>query len=285
MKTYLDLIEKVLSEGEFRQNRTGTPSFSLFGEHFKHDLRSGFPLLTTKHVPFKSIIGELVGFIEGATTAARFRELGCNVWNQNANENQAWLANPYRKGEDDLGPIYGAQWRKWKGSAFISNHGSLVYPCIDQLQNLIDSINTDPFGRRHIVSAWNPAVMDRVALPACHVFFQCYVSRDGHIDMQMYQRSADLFLGVPFNIASYSALLTLIGAMTGLQPRMLHISFGDLHIYENHFDQCMLQVGREPRRLPELTIASKFHFDNLVPDAFQLHGYDPHPAIKAPMAV
>lgn len=279
MKIYQEMLSYVLACGERRINRTGIDTLGVFGAVFEHDCRTGFPLLTTKRVPFKAVIAELCGFLEGATSAARFRELGTKIWDQNANENKAWLANPNRKGEDDLGRIYGAQWRSW-----FADGGSSIF-AIDQIQNLIDGLINDPQSRRHIVTAWNPGEVGKMALPPCHILFQCNVTNDNHLDLMMYQRSADLFLGVPFNIASYAALLHFLAHCAQLRPGKLHIVFGDLHIYENHIEQCSLQVSREPRILPELTIAPRFALHNICPEAFQLHGYDPHDAIKADMAV
>ncbi len=275
MKEYIRLVQNVLHRGERRPNRTGTPVIGLFSENFTHDLRDGYPLLTSKAMNYRSIFAELVGFLRGYTSAADFRQLGTNIWNRNANEDTGWLANPARKGEDDLGPIYGSQWRGWRD-------GSLR---IDQFTNLIDGLRNDPYGRRHLVSAWNVADMGRMALPPCHVLFQCYVSNDGHLDLQMYQRSCDVFLGLPFNIASYAALTHLIASLTGLKPRMLHIVTGDTHVYVDHIEKALEQCARSFMALPELTIG---HVENLAevhPGTFQVHGYESHPALSAPMAV
>lgn len=275
MKSLLDLYSKTLGTGEARPDRTGTGVVGRFATLLEHDLRDGFPATTTKKLNYRAVFAELAGFIEGATSAARFRQLGTKIWDQNANENEAWLRNPVRKGEDDLGRVYGAQWRFWKGEGVE----------VDQLQELIDSINNDPYGRRHLVTAWNPAENKNMALPPCHILFQCYVSNDGHLDMLMYMRSVDLFLGLPFNIASYAALLHLIAKLTNKKPRRLTQVLGDYHIYANHVEQVKLQIEREPLALPELTIANITSLDQVTPETFQLHGYEHHPPIAAPMAV
>lgn len=304
MHSYTGLVHQVLNNGTRRPNRTGIDTISVFGAFFVHDMADGFPLLTTKKMAFGPIIGELCGFLKGVTSAADFREFGAKIWDDNANKNEAWLANPFREGEDDLGPVYGAQWRRWEDRrlALTKNEatryeaagyefecsgygGSAVYVRhIDQMQELIDGIKKDPFGRRHIVTAWNPADLDKVALPACHTGFQCNVS-DGYLDLQWNQRSADLFLGVPFNIASYGALLCVLAHLTDLKPGRLSASFGDLHIYVNHLDQIQEQITREPKALPELTLGPIMSIDDVTPDKFHLHGYESHPALKGAMAV
>lgn len=280
MEQYTKLLADTLYTGEERNDRTGVGTIGTFSRSLSFDLRDGYPLVTTKKVNYRAVFAELAGFIEGATSAARFRELGTKIWDQNANENEAWLSNPYRRGTDDLGPIYGAQWRNW-----IANDDGRTYSVIDQLQNLIDGILADPYDRAHIVSGWNPAVHDRVALRPCHVMFQCYVGNEGFLDMAVVMRSVDLFLGLPFNIASYAALLHLIAKLTNLKPRHLTYQLGDCHIYKNHVDQVVEQIARKPMALPELTVANIADLSEVTPDIFQVHGYESHPAIFAPMAV
>jgi thymidylate synthase len=316
MRSYIELAERVLRDGEMRPNRTGINTLSVFGGFLSHDIaKDGFPLLSTKRVPFNSVIAELMGFIHGVTSAAAFRQYGTKIWDANANENHAWLANPFRKGTDDLGPVYGNQWRRWIDIQLV-NDGSpgsrqqaealeqsgyelrgdfeedspcrtaVYFKVIDQMYDLIEGIKNNPYGRAHVVTAWNPGVLDKVALPACHFAFQCYVRGD-YLDLQFHMRSADLFLGVPFNLASYAALLTLLAAMTGKIAGRLTATFGDLHIYENHLDQIKEQITREPRPLPRVTV-------EIDPDAelldmggaaFTLDNYVHHPALHGKMAV
>lgn len=284
MESYHDIVRSVLMDGELRQNRTGTPTVSVFGGIWQHDLQTGFPLLTTKQMSLKPIIAELVGFIHGVTNAADFRHLGCKIWDANANDPglpgspNAWLANPHREGPDDLGRIYGAQWRNWRGPGEFGER-------IDQLQNLINGIKKDPNGRRHIVSAWNPGELDRMALPPCHILFQCYVRAGRYLDLQLYMRSIDVGLGLPYNMASYAAMTYMLAMLTDLVPGRLSICFGDLHIYENHIPQLTEQITREPMALPELTLRRINSLDDVCTDAFQLHGYESHPPIKMVMAV
>jgi len=312
MQAYLQLVQKVLALGEQRPNRTEVEGTGLFGDSLAYDLREGFPLPTTKSVNFKAVMAELRGFLAGATSAAAFRQFGTKIWDANANETPSWVQNPHRKGEDDLGKIYGYQWRKMDSIKIVQNvtpndmlagtdlikrgyrvinifeaggvSQFVMQKSIDQMQELIDGIKANPYGRRHIVTAWNPNDLMEMALPPCHSFFQCYVTTDGYLDLQMYQRSADLFLGVPFNIASYAALLMILAELTGLKPRMLKLVFGDLHIYDNHRDQCETQLMRMPRELPEATICMLDSLDTIPEDAIQIHGYEPDAAIPAPMA-
>jgi thymidylate synthase len=317
MKAYHDLCRNTLRHGTLRPNRTGTPAMGIFGTEFVHDLQTGFPLLTTKQMDIRKVEAELVWFIEGGTNAARLRELGTKIWDDNANGTEGWLANPHRKGTDDCGPIYGAQWRKYehieivKGEylqpcpllhAFLDdgyrimtsytdtddNHCYVVRKEIDQLQNLIDGIKADPYGRRHIVSSWNVGKLDKVALPACHAMFQCYVREDKkgvrYLDLKMTQRSADSLLGIPFNIASYAMLTHLLAMLTDLKPGILTLSFGDLHIYENHLAQIWTQLSRTPMALPELTVRRVNSLDEVTTGMFQLHGYESHPPLPGKMA-
>ncbi|MGN6101197.1 MAG: thymidylate synthase [Devosia sp.] len=264
MRQYLQLLNAVLTEGVDRSDRTGTGTRSLFGYQLRFDLGRGFPLLTTKKLHLRSIIYELLWFLRGDTNVAYLREHGVSIWDEWADEN------------GDLGPVYGSQWRSWP-----DGHGGTI----DQIANVVRSIRTNPNSRRHIVTAWNPAEVDDMALPPCHCLFQFYVA-EGRLSCQLYQRSADVFLGVPFNIASYALLTEMMAQVTGLKPGFFIHSFGDVHLYANHFEQAKLQLTREPRPLPRLTLNPDRHdifgFDY---EDFQITGYEPHAAIKAPVAV
>jgi len=264
MRQYQDLLQDVLDNGTDRPDRTGTGTRSVFGRQTRFDLGKGFPLLTTKKLHIKSIVYELLWFLRGETNVRWLQERGVRIWNEWADEN------------GDLGPVYGSQWRSWP-----DGRGGTI----DQIANVVNSIKTKPDSRRHIVTAWNPAEVDEMALPPCHCLFQFYVA-DGKLSCQLYQRSADLFLGVPFNIASYALLTEMMAQVTGLQPGEFVHSFGDLHLYHNHFDQVRLQLSREPRPLPRLTINpdKRDIFDFQFED-FMITGYDPHPSIKAEIAV
>lgn len=281
MENYRNLIYRVLTGGEWKTNRTAQPSLSLFGAHLEFDLREGFPLLSLKYVPFGSVIGELVGFVRGCTNVHDFQDFGTKVWNGNA-ESEYWQANPNNRGRGDLGRIYGAQWRGWK-----AKDDGRTYSIIDQLQNLVDGLINDPFSRRHIVTAWNPAELDEMALPPCHILFQCNVSPDGFLDLMMYQRSADLFLGVPFNIASYAALLMYLGKLTNLRPRRLVMSMGDVHLYENQIEAAhtLLERGTKPLAKVQVLANPGDSLDSIVPGQFVLTDYAYHPAIPVPMVV
>lgn len=245
-------------------DRTGTGTRSLFGAQLRYDLSQGFPLVTTKKVHLRSIIHELLWFLKGETNTRYLKENGVSIWDEWADEN------------GDLGPVYGAQWRSWRAPDGRT---------IDQISQVVEQIKKNPDSRRLIVSAWNPGEIDRMALAPCHAFFQFYVA-DGRLSCQLYQRSADFFLGVPFNIASYALLTLMIAQVTGLQPGDFVHTFGDLHLYSNHLEQAKLQLSREPRPLPIMKIHSgvKDLFDFKFED-FELVGYDPHPGIKAPVAV
>jgi len=264
MRQYLDLMRTILETGVDRQDRTGTGTRSIFGHQMRFDLREGFPLVTTKKIHVKSVIYELLWFLRGETNVRWLQERGVKIWDQWADEN------------GDLGPVYGSQWRSWP-----DGHGGTI----DQIANVIENIKTRPDSRRHIVSAWNPAEVDEMALPPCHCLFQFYVA-DGRLSCQLYQRSGDVFLGVPFNIASYALLTLMVAQVTRLQPGEFVHSFGDVHLYANHFDQAREQLQRRPRELPRMTLnpdrTSIFDFDF---DDFMLTGYDPHPHIKAEVAV
>ncbi|WP_055045161.1 thymidylate synthase [Devosia sp. A16] len=264
MRQYLDLLRDVLDNGTDRPDRTGTGTRSVFGRQTRFDLGKGFPLLTTKKLHIKSIIYELLWFLRGETNVRWLQERGVRIWNEWADEN------------GDLGPVYGSQWRSWP-----DGHGGTI----DQIANVVNSIKTKPDSRRHIVTAWNPAEVDDMALPPCHCLFQFYVA-DGRLSCQLYQRSADLFLGVPFNIASYALLTEMMAQVTGLEPGEFVHSFGDLHLYHNHFEQVRLQLSRDPRPLPRLRINPDKHdiFDFEFED-FTITDYDAHPSIKAEIAV
>lgn len=264
MKQYLDLLNRVLTEGVDRPDRTGTGTRSVFGHQMRFDLSEGFPLLTTKKLHLKSIIYELLWFLRGDTNVAYLQEHGVRIWNEWADEN------------GDLGPVYGRQWRSWP---------DVDGGTIDQISQAVETIKNDPSSRRIIVSAWNVAELPKMHLAPCHAMFQFYVA-DGRLSMQLYQRSADIFLGVPFNIASYALLLQMMAQVTGLQPGHFVHTLGDAHIYHNHMDQVRLQLTREPRKLPQMTlnpgVKSIFDFDY---NDFTLEGYDPHPHIKGVVSV
>jgi len=264
MRQYLDLMRHVLDHGVVKTDRTGTGTLSVFGYQMRFDLESGFPLLTTKKLHLKSIIHELLWFLSGDTNIRYLRENGVRIWDEWADAN------------GDLGPVYGAEWRSWPAADGRS---------IDQIAQVVDQIRRTPDSRRLIVTAWNPADVDRQALPPCHCLFQFYVA-GGQLSCQLYQRSADIFLGVPFNIASYALLTMMMAQVTGLRPGSFVHTLGDAHLCRNHLDQAWLQLGRDPRTLPVMRInpevGSIFDF---VYDDFTLESYDPHPHIKAEVAV
>lgn len=264
MKQYLNLIQHVMEHGTLKADRTGTGTRSVFGYQLRCNLEDGFPLLTTKKVHLKSIIYELLWFLKGDTNVRYLQEHGVRIWNEWADEN------------GELGPVYGHQWRSWP-----DYEGGTI----DQIAKVVEDIKNNPNSRRHIVSAWNVAEVNRMALPPCHSLFQFYVA-DGKLSLQLYQRSADLFLGVPFNIASYALLLMMVAQVTGLKPGEFVHTFGDAHIYTNHFEQVQLQLTREPRKLPvmKLNPEVKDLLDFTYED-FTLEGYDPHPAIKGIVSV
>lgn len=264
MKPYLDLLQHILTSGVKKSDRTGVGTISTFGYQMRFDLGAGFPLLTTKKVHLKSVIYELLWFLRGDTNIKYLKEHGVSIWDEWADE----------RGE--LGPVYSKQWRSWAAADGRT---------IDQISNLINMIKTNPESRRLIVSAWNVADIDKMALPPCHCLFQFYVQA-GKLSCQLYQRSADVFLGVPFNIASYALLTLMVAQVTGLKPGEFIHTFGDVHIYLNHLEQVNLQLTREPKKLPVMKLNPEvkdifsFRFED-----FQLENYDPHPAIKAPVAV
>jgi len=264
MRAYLDLLQRILDEGVHKGDRTGTGTRSVFGHQMRFDLSQGFPLVTTKKLHLKSIVHELLWFLAGDTNIATLNAVGVSIWNEWADEN------------GDLGPVYGHQWRSWAAPDGRT---------IDQISWLVNEIRRNPDSRRLIVSAWNPADIDRMALPPCHCLFQFYVA-DGKLSCQLYQRSADVFLGVPFNIASYALLTMMMAQVTDLEPGDFIHSFGDVHLYNNHFDQAREQLSRAPRALPVMRINPEVRsiFD-FVYDDFTLENYDPHPHIKAEVAV
>lgn len=264
MKAYLDLLEHILQKGVQKEDRTGTGTKSCFGYQMRMDLSEGFPLLTTKKMYYKSMVHELLWFLKGETNLKYLHDNDVHMW------------DPWADEQGELGPVYGKQWRSWSTADGQS---------IDQISNLVNLIKTEPDSRRIILSAWNVGEIDQMALPPCHCLFQFYVA-DQKLSCQLYQRSADVFLGVPFNIASYSLLTMMMAQVTDLQPGEFIHTFGDVHIYNNHFDQVREQLSREPRALPKLELnpAVKDIFKFTYAD-FKLIDYNPHPAIKAPIAV
>lgn len=264
MKQYHDLLDFIINNGMIKKDRTGTGTVSIFGYQMQFDLSDGFPLVTTKKVHFKSVVYELLWFLKGCTNVKYLQDNGVSIWDE-------WAS-----ADGELGPVYGKQWRSWQGPDGRT---------IDQIAQLIDQIKRNPDSRRLIVSAWNVADIDRMALPPCHVLFQFYVS-EGNLSCQLYQRSADVFLGVPFNIASYALLTMMIAQVTQLKPHRLIISLGDAHLYLNHISQALIQLSREPRPLPQLVINPAVKdIDAFRYEDFELVGYYPYPAIKAKVSV
>lgn len=324
MKQYLDLVRTVLDSGTWQENRTGIRTISIPGAMLRFDLqKDGFPAITTKRLAFKSVIGELIGFLRASRSAAEFRALGCKVWDQNANENAEWLANPYRLGEDDLGPVYGVQWRQWpayklldadnkdqikdaqkRGFRLISAVNDegvdkvLMYKAIDQLRDCLDTIVNNPGSRRILFHGWNCADLDAIALPACHLLYQFLPNQTTkEISLCLYIRSNDLGLGTPFNLAEAAALLHVVGRLTGYKPKWFTYFIGDAHIYENHLDMLNEQMTRTPYaapqlvlsdRIPDYAITGKYEpewLEKLEPGDFCLANYEHHAPISAPMAV
>lgn len=281
MKQYLDALREVLENGIDRKDRTGTGTRALFGMQLRFDMEKGFPAMTTKKLPWKSVASELLWFIEGSNDERRLAEILHGT--RDADKNTIWTANanadywkPKAKFEGDLGRVYGVQWRKWK-----TPKGKEI----DQLKNAIAMIKNDPTSRRIIVNAWNPGEIEEMALPPCHTFFQFFVAND-RLSLQMYQRSCDMFLGVPFNIASYSLLLHMVAQVTNLKPGEFVHTLGDAHIYHNHFSQVKEQLSRKPLSLPSLKLNKSIKdIDDFRMEDIELIGYESHPPIKAPMAV
>jgi thymidylate synthase len=280
VKQYLDLLRLVLEKGRERSDRTGTGTLGIFGHQMRIDLREGFPLLTTKKVFFRAIVHELLWFLRGETHVRSLKEVGVTIWDEWATAEQTAR---FGRGEGDLGPIYGHQWRNF--GATRRPDGTYDPDGFDQIARLVDQIRTNPNSRRLLVSGWNPAEAEEVALPPCHTLFQFHV-QDGELSCQLYQRSGDVFLGVPFNIASYALLTHLVAQVTGLRAGDFVHTFGDAHLYKNHLEQARLQLSRDPRPLPRLRLAphvrelSEFRFEDVT-----IEGYDPHPAIKADVSV
>ena len=286
MKTYLDALHHVLMNGTVREDRTGVGTVGVFGMQQRYDLSKGFPAVTTKRLAFKACLSELLWFIEGSGDERRLREIlhgsrdseKSTIWTANA-EADYWL--PKAKFKGDLGRVYGVQWRDWR-----RYQGPGKNETVDQLLTLIEGIKKDPYGRRHILTAWNPGELDSIALPPCHCFAQFYVSADNKLSCQMYQRSCDMFLGVPFNIASYSLLTHMIAQVCGLGVGEFVHTLGDAHIYVNHVEQVQEQLSREPLELPSLWINPNItDITKFTMEDFRLDGYNCHPPIKADMAV
>lgn len=320
MKQYLDLVRTVFEQGSWQTNRTGIRTLSLPGASMRFDLSQGFPAVTTKKLAFKSAVGELVGFLRGYRSAAEFRALGCKVWDQNANENAAWLANPYRLGEDDLGPVYGVQWRNWpafkalpasatgqiadalgRGYVRIADTADgqvVLYKAVDQLRQCLDTIVNNPSDRRIIFHGWNWAQLEEMALPPCHLLYQ-FLPNAGtrEISLCLYIRSNDIGLGTPFNLTEGAALLHLVGRLTGFKPKWFSYFIGDAHIYENHVPMLQQQLTREPLPAPQLLLSDRIPdyavtgqyqpewLEQVEPGDFSLHGYQHHAPLTAPMAV
>ncbi len=304
MKQYHDMLNHILTHGQERKDRTGVGTTGVFGYQMRFDLAEGFPLLTTKKVYLRSIIHELLWFIKGETNIKYLVDNDVHIWDEwpyqkylkanNLEEKYPMYSTEWKTQQQefiknikndnnfadkwgDLGPVYGSQWRSWPTA-----NGETI----DQLGKLVDNLKNNPYSRRHIVSAWNPAEVDNMALPPCHTLFQFYVSPDNRLSVQLYQRSADSFLGVPFNIASYALLLMMVAQVTGYEPGEFIHTFGDLHIYLNHQEQVKTQLSREFRTSPKMTLnPDRTSLEDFVFEDFTLEGYDPHPPIKAPIAV
>jgi len=280
MQPYLDLLRTILDRGKDRADRTGTGTRGIFGHQMRFDLREGFPLLTTKKLHVKSIMHELLWFVRGETHVKPLQDAGVRIWNEWATAEQTAR---FGRQEGDLGPVYGHQWRNF--GATRKPDGTYEKDGVDQLKRVLHDIKENPNSRRLLVTGWNPKEADQVALPPCHTLFQLYV-QDGELSCQLYQRSADVFLGVPFNIASYAMLTMMIAHVSGLRPGDFVHTFGDAHLYKNHLDQAKLQLEREPRKLPRMILNPDakdlftFRFED-----FTIDGYDPHPHIAAEVSV
>lgn len=319
MRSYLDLLADILQSGEWQENRTGIRTKAISGASLRFDLRRGFPAVTTRKLPFKTFMGEMVGFVRASTSAAEFRALGCKIWDQNANENAQWLANPARSGHDDLGRIYGVQWRNWRAYKVLAP-GSAAHEAalaagyvpiattaagrqvvsrqIDQLAECLEKIHRDPTDRRILFHGWNPAELDEMALPPCHLLYQFNVSvATRELSLCLYQRSVDAPLGLVGNLAEAAALLSLFARLTGYQARWLTWFGADVHIYENQMDMVSAQLLREPFAPPQLVISDRIPrytdtgrfepewLQRVAPEDFSLEGYQHHPPLTAPMAV
>jgi thymidylate synthase len=323
MKSYLELVRDCMENGSWQENRTGVRTLSIPGAMLRFDLSKGFPAITTRRLAFKSAMGELVGFLRGYRDASLFRALGCKVWDQNANENSAWLANPNRRGPDDLGPIYGVQWRRWPGYKVIASADSarierarglgyqsiatfpldgqphaLLHRSIEQVRHCLDTIVKSPSDRRILFHAWNPAELDEMALPPCHLLYQFHPNAAGkQLSLSLYVRSNDLGLGTPFNLAEGAALLHLFAHLTGYSAKWFTYFVGDAHIYETHIPMLEEQLKREPHALPSLGISERVPalavtgryepgwLERIEPSDFVLRNYAHHGPLTAPMAV
>ncbi|MGX5659686.1 thymidylate synthase [Castellaniella ginsengisoli] len=323
MKAYLDLVRSIFEQGAWQENRTGVRTLSLPGACLRFDLRQGFPAVTTKRLAFKSAMGELVGFLRAADSAADFRALGCRVWDQNANENRAWLDSPWRDGPDDLGPVYGVQWRQWPaykllpaadaarieaalGQGYrvvgpVEDQGRpcvLLYKAVDQLRACLDTLIRDPGSRRILFHGWNWAQLEEMALPPCHLLYQFLANPSTReLSLCLYIRSNDVGLGTPFNLAEGAALTHLVARLTGYEPRWFTYFIGDAHIYETHVDMLREQLKRDPLPPPRLRLSDRIPayadtglyepewLERLEPGDFTLEDYRHHPPLTAPMAV
>lgn len=273
MKQYLNILRRIYEDGVDRSDRTGVGTRTLFGIQMRFDMADGFPAVTTKKLAFRSMAAELLWFIHGSRDVKELQQMGSHIWDANANADY-W--KPKAEFEGDVGRIYGVQWRNWR-----KPQGDEI----DQLQDVIANIKSNPHSRRHVVTAWNPGELDQMALPPCHILFQFFVA-NGKLSLQMYQRSCDMFLGVPFNIASYSLLLHMVAQVTDLKPGEFIHTLGDAHIYHNHFEQVEKQVSREPLSLPRIRLNPDIRdIDDFTMDDIELIDYEYHPAIRAPMAV
>jgi len=283
-KQYLNLCEKILDQGTRKGDRTGTGTFSMFGAQMRFNLTDSFPLLTTKKTFLRGITEELLWFIRGSTNAKELHDKNVRIWDANASRSFLDSRGLHNREEWDLGPVYGFQWRHF-GAKYKTMHDSYDGQGVDQLKKVIDTIKNNPDDRRMLMVAWNPTDLDEMALPPCHCLCQFYVA-EGRLSCQLYQRSADMGLGVPFNIASYALLTMMIANVTGLEPGDFVHTLGDAHIYSNHVDQIREQIKREPRPFPKMKIKRKVDsIDDFKMEDFELEGYDPHPVIKMPMAV
>jgi len=261
MDNYQQLLSKVLAKGEARPDRTGTGTLALFGKSIEFDLTAGFPIVTTKYVHFKSIVAELIFFLSGSTNNNDLEAMGCTIWRE------------WSRADGDLGPIYGFNWRSFGGQ-------------IDQIEQLVEGLKKDPYSRRHMVTAYDPVSVKCAVLPPCHTFFQCYVSNSGELSLNMYQRSADIFLGLPFNLASYALLTHMLAQATGLKAKKLTVFLGDVHLYKNHIDQARIQLERSPLPLPKLILNPEIkNIFDFKPEDISLKDYLKHSAIKAPVSV